>query len=246
MLDRKAIHYSECVDRKVSVSQVLPIQEGAVLCEMVENGASVVYVKATPDGSEKVAGFAILPYNLPSQATSQEQFVVPASGSLVFSLRNSNLVSGSELALVVGGSAMIIDETNFAGTPTTGHVKVDIVGGRIKFAAGDAGSTVKFMYRYNLTVAQARQRFQERSINNRDLVGDLGLLGVLKGYIEISTDQFDTSVNWASASGVYVGPNGLLTSGGPGVVVPGAKILAVPDLSGTLQGPFLKISALIP
>jgi len=245
MLDRKAIKVAETVDRQVLSGQG-DFNEGCVLCEELENGVAKVYVKASPDGTEKTAGFSVLPYSLPSQAVSAEKFVVPASGSLVFSLRNANIVTASARAMVEGGSDLTVDELSFTSTPSTGTMKLDIVGGRIKFAAGDAGKVVTVIYRYNLTVAQARMKFQERSINNRDLVGHLGLVGVLKGYMEISTDQFDTTVDWTVSAPVLVGPNGILTTAGSGVAIPGLKVLAVPDLSGTLQGPFLRISALIP
>ena len=245
MIDRKAVKAAEQVDRLVAAGVSIP-DEGVVLCEKIESGVAKVYLKAVPDGSEKIAGIAVLPYMLPSQATSNEAFTVPSSGSLIFSLRYANLVSASELALVVGGSALTVDESAFAATPATGVVKVDIAGGRIKFAAGDAGKVVHFMYRYNLTVAQARQKFQERSINNRDLVGNLMQVGVYKGYMEISTDQFDTTVDWSAATSLNLGPNGIITSGGAGAVIPGGKVLAVPDLSGSLQGAFLRFSCLIP
>lgn len=246
MIDRKNIRYSEQVDRNVAVSNVVDIQEGAMLCEVVENGVAAVKVVAAPVGTEKLAGFALLPWSLPTQAVAEEQFVVPASGSLIFNLRNALGVSGSARAIVVGGVDLIVDELNFSAVPAAGTVKWDVAGGRIKFAAGDAGKVVKFLYRHQLTVMQARQRYQERSINNHLLVQELMQVGVIKGYVEISTDQFDTTVDWANVAGdIVLGANGMLTAGVPGVVIPQAKVLAVPDLSGSLQGPFLRISAMI-
>jgi hypothetical protein len=246
MLDRKYWKLGEQVDRFVSASSPA-IEEGMVLCEAIEAGIAKVSVVAVPAGAEKIAGIAVLPYNIPSQAVSNEQFVVPASGSLIFNLRNNNLVSLSERAQVPGAADMIIDELNFAAAPPAGTVKVDLAGGRIKFAAADAGKVVNFIYRFNLTVQQARQRYQERSINNRDLVGDLGLLSVAKGYIEMATDQFDSNKNYeAPGVSLYLGPAGKITNGGPGPLIPGGKVLAVPDLSGSAQGPFLRFSALIP
>lgn len=243
MLDRKYIKAAEHVDRPVAAG-VSAIEEGCVLCEVIEAGVAKVAPLASPASTDKVAGFAILPYHLPSQAVAMEQFTVPSSGSLIFSLRNNNLVTGAIRAAVVGGSDLTVDETAFSATPATGTVKVDITGGRIKFAAGDAGKVVQIIYRHALTVQQARQRFHERSINNRDLVGNLGLVGVLKGYVEISTDQFDASKDFSTGD-IKVGANGIITIGGSGPAIPGAKVLALPDLSGTAQGPFLKISALI-
>lgn len=243
MLDRKYQKLGEQVDRFVSASSPA-IEEGMMLCEAIEAGVSKVMVVAAPSGSEKIAGIAILPYMVPSQAVSNEQFVVPASGSLIFNLRNNNLVSGSERGQVPGGSDMVIDESSFGASPPAGTVKVDIAGGRIKFAAADAGKTVNFIYRFNLTVQQARQRYQERAINNRDLVGDLGLLGVAKGYIELATDMFDSSKDYSSGV-LSLGANGKLTIGGAGPAIPSGKVLALPDLSGSAQGPFLRFSALI-
>jgi hypothetical protein len=249
MIDRKAIKIGEQVDRLVSATAPALV-EGCVLCEVVENGVAKVTVVASPAGTEKIAGFAILPYQLPAMANGSEEFTVPSSGSLVFNLRLQNLVSGSILAKVVGGSPLTPDESNFSATPSTGVVKVNLTQGQVKFAAGNAGAMVQIVYKASLSVTQARMMFQERSINNRDLVGDLQQVGVAKGYVEISTDQFDTSLDWSnipSSSAIVLGANGLLSFGNPSgkVVIPQAKVLAVPDLSGSVQGPLLKISALI-
>lgn len=245
MLDRKYFKLAEQVDRKTSATIPSHIEEGCVLCEVIENGVACVTVVASPSGSEKIAGISILPYSLPSQTVSIEQFTVPETGSLIFSLRNQNLVAGSERAAVVGGSELTIDETNFSATPSTGTVKVDIAGGRIKFAAGDADKVINFAYRFNLTVAQARMRFQERSINNRDLVGDLMQVGVAKGYVELGTDQFDSSADFTTGAPLQLGPNGIISVSGSGPAIPGGRVLAAPDVSGSAQGPFLRFSAMI-
>jgi hypothetical protein len=244
MIDRKALKLAEQVDRLVSASSPA-IVEGAVLVEVVENGVAKVLVKGTVAGTDKIAGFAILPYSRPDQAVDMEQFVVPSSGSLIFNLRYNNLVADSERAAVIGGSDLTVDPDNFSSTPSTGTVKVDELGGRLKFAAGDAGKVVNFIYRHALTVQQANQRFQERSINNRDLVADLQQVGVAKGYVEISTDQFDSSKDYTQGTALTLGDGGIITQGGSGPAIPQAKVLAAPDLSGTAQGAFLRISAMI-
>lgn len=245
MINRKALKIGEQVERPVAAG-VDNIEEGALLCAVIEDGVEKVTVKATVDGSEKIAGFAITPYQLPTSAVAKEQFVVPSAGSLIFNLRNSRVIADSELASVVGGSDLTVDETNFSATPPTGTVKVDLVGGRIKFAAGDAGKVVNFLYRHELTVVQARQRYQERSINNRDLVGALQQVGVAKGYVEMATDQFDTSINFAAATSLKIGDNGLISDqSGAGAEINQGRVLALPDLTDTAQGAYLKISALI-
>lgn len=248
MIDRKAIKIGEQVDRSVAPGANI-LQEGSILCEAIVGGVSCVSVVATPVGTEQIAGFSILPYSLPTQTVANEQYVVPAVGSLIIQLRNNNLVAGSERAQVPGASDLTIDETNFSATPPTGTVKVDLVGGRLKFAAGNVGITVNFLYSYQLTAQMAFTRFGERSINNRFSVQDLALVSVAKGYLEISTDQFDgtkdyTTVN--AATPLRLGANGIITIGGAGPVIPGAKVLAAPGLTGQgPQGAFLRISALI-
>jgi hypothetical protein len=245
MINRLSMKIGEQVERPVSVTAPANIQEGAVLCAVIENGGEAVTVLATVSGSEKIAGFSILPYQNLSTATAMEQFTVPSSGSLIFSLRNPSLVSGSEQAAVVGGSPLTIDETSFSATPPTGTVKVDIVGGRLKFAAGNAGAVVNFLYRYNLTVNQIAQRYQSRSINNLNTVQQLNQVGVAKGYVEIATDQFDTTQDYTSGAALKVGANGFVTNAGSGALIPGGRVLAVPSLTDTSEGAFLKISALI-
>ena len=247
MIDRKSIHVSEQVDRNVAAGATIS-DEGMILCETIQNGASVVFVQATPTGSELIAGVSLMPYQLPSNMTLEQQFVVPSSGSLVFQMRFANILSGSELASVVGGGYLTIDETAFSATPPTGTVKVNLATGQLKFAAGDATKVVNFICRVSLSVAQSRLIFQERALNNRNLVAEYGQVGVLKGYMEISTDQFDSSqdyTTWSSSNPLRLGNNGQITLGGSGPVLPQAKVLAAPDLSGSLQGPFLRISMLV-
>ena len=146
---------------------------------------------------------------------------------------------------MVGGSPLTIDEASFSATPATGTVKVDLVGGRIKFAAGDAGSVVNFLYRYNLTINQIAMRYQQRSINNQSTVAQLMQVGVAKGYVEIATDQFDSLQDYTSGAALKLGANGYVTNTGSGPVIPSGRVLAVPDLTDTAEGAFLKISALI-
>lgn len=244
MLDKKHMKVDVHVERKLAAG-TSDIAEGAVLCEVIEAGEAKVTVVATPDGSEKVAGFAILPYSLPTQAVAAEK-LAPTADALLFSLRNNNLVADSVRIAVDGGSDMTADTSNFAGAASAGSPKVDLVGGRIKFHADDAGKKITVIYRHELTVAQARMRFHERSINNRDLVGSLQLVGVAKGYVELCTDQYDTSKDYSSGDALKVGADGKITNDGSGAEIPGGKVLALPDASGTVQGPFLKISALIP
>lgn len=244
MINRKSMKVGEQVERPVSVAAP-SITEGALLCAIVENGAEAVTIVASPSGSEKIAGFAILPYLNLTSALGQEQFTVPSSGSLIFSLRNASVIAATERALVVGGSAMTIDETSFSATPPTGTVKVDLVGGRIKFAAGDAGSVVNFLYRYNLTINQIAMRYQQRSINNQNTVAQLMQVGVAKGYVEIATDQFDSTQDYTTGAALKLGANGYVTNTGSGPVIPSGRVLAVPDLTDTAEGAFLKISALL-
>ena len=244
MIDRKQIKIQEQVERQVAAGALIP-DEGVILVEAIEAGVSKVHVQAIVAGTEKIAGVALLPYMLPSMATANESFVVPASGSLVFNLRNANVLTGSERAIVIGGVDLLIDEAAFAAVPPGGTVKVDIGGGRIKFAAGDVGKTVHFIYRFSLTVQQARMRYQERSINNRDLVGDYAQVGVAKGYVEFATDQFDTTKDYTLGAPLTLGNGGIITLAGAGPLLPQAKVLAAPDLSGSLQGPMLRISMLV-
>jgi len=248
MIDRKQMKAAEHVDRALAAGAAA-INEGAFLVEVIEGGVAKVKTVASPAGTEKIAGVAFLPYFNPTDAVDNEQFTVPASGSLIFNLRYSGGVASSARAAVVGGSDLTVDGSSFGSTPSTGTVKWDAAGGRIKFAAGDAGKVVQFIYRHALSVVQSEQRYGERHINNRNLVNKMGMVSVLKGYIEISTSEFDSSVDWSTAGGanlIVLGDDGKITIDTSGVVIPGAQVLAVPDLSGTINGGLLRISALIP
>jgi len=243
MIDRKALKIQEQVDRLVAAGESV-LQEGAILVSIVEAGVEKVKVQAVVAGTEHIAGVSLLPYATPAFDSAMEQFTVPATGSLIFSLRNQALVTGQIRPMVLGGVDLVIDMT-FAGTPAAGAVKIDAAGGRIKFNVADAGKVVNFLYKHSLTVVMARQRYQERSINNKDLVGELNQIGVAKGYVEFSTDQFDHSKDYSTGAALTLGDGGVITIGGAGPVLPQAKVLALPDLSNTVQAPKLRISMLV-
>lgn len=247
MLNKKAIKYSEHVDRDVAAAQdIAKLVEGAIAIEVLEAGVAKMQVsEAIPAATAKIAGVVVLPYQVPAKATAKESYVVKAD-ALVIKLRNEKLDAGSVLVKIAGVVATL-DEADFATAPAAaGEVNVDLVNGKLKFHADDADKAVEVVYTHALTMEQAKLRFGEGFLSNRDAVATLHKASVFKGYVELLTSEYDTSVDWAAGGVLKLGANGKLTIGGAGPAIPGGAILAIPDMTQTAQGAFLKFSALIP
>jgi hypothetical protein len=112
--------------------------------------------------------------------------------------------------------------------------------GVITFHAGAAGFSVRIWYQANLTVAQSRQKFYQRNINNQ--AGALfNTVAVGGGVGELYTSEYDTNVDWSTAvpgnTGVIMsGPDGILTIGGGGTAIPGARVVHVPNPDNAMLG----------
>jgi hypothetical protein len=59
--------------------------------------------------------------------------------------------------------------------------------------------------------------------------------GVTRG--DISTNYYDSSIDWSNAMAVKLGVNGILTTSGSGTIIPNAIVMVAPGVSD----PFLTI-----
>lgn len=211
-------------------------QEGLILCRTLEDGVEKAEIVASVSGSEEVLGYAITADSLPERTSEVEEVVVPSSGpsnALEADLRNSNLVSG-RVRVEVNGTALTVN-TTFSGAAADGEVKVDLAKGILKFHDDEAGETAKVTYLYDLTLQLAKQRFGERHINNRGLHEIHGAIELGSGLIELYTDQFDASADWASAANVKLGDGGILTAAGAGPNL-NLKVVNVPNVNNPFLG----------
>lgn len=233
MIDLKRTHASGRLSRATAVGTQVQ-QEGVLLCGVIEGGVEKAKVVAAPAGSEKVIGFAYHASALPSQTSEVEAVQVPASGTLVVALRNHNLVVNEVRVYDVDAAVALTPDYTYAGVPAAGTVKIDAVGGNLKFAAGQAGHNVQATYLFTLTVTQAIAKFGQRSINNQLLHETFGQIEVGMGDGELYTDQFDASVDYTSGP-LKLGANGIITVGGAGPAL-NAVVVNIPSVDIPVLG----------
>jgi len=233
-IDLKRTHAQLRLGRDLAAGTTVS-QEGQVLCSIIEDGSEKATLVATASGTDKALGYAITADSLPDQTSEVETATVPSSGDLEVDSRNTNLVTGRIRVVVVSsGQSLTVDET-FAGATADDTVKVDIAQGRFKFHADEAGAKVEITYLYNLTLQLAKQRFGERHINNRGLHEIFGSIELGTGLVELYTDQFDASADWAGAATVNLGDGGQLVVGGAGPAL-NLKVVNVPNVNNPFLG----------
>jgi hypothetical protein len=212
--------FTRSADKKLATGAMLTAV-GQAMVHGIENGQQVVSVSAGAVG-EKFAGFSIAQTSAvpvaPANHVKVETAVVPGSGIVTVA---KNPLAGTVLAVRTDTGAVV--------------AVVSVTGAAVDLAVASAGLTVRLMYRYALTVAEARS-----------LVGDVqpggysgntfGQVGVAQEGV-IYTDQFDTSVNFATATSLKLDTGGLVSDQtGTGVII-NAIVKSVP----TADYPFLGI-----
>jgi len=167
---------------------------GQALVYKMENGRQVVAPSAGTSG-EIFAGFVLAQTSaapvMPSTAPKVETIVAPGSGTIV--VGKTPLAGSVSATRVDTGAAVAV---------------ASVTGKNVALGVGAAGLTIKVVYRYALTIAEARS-----------LVGDVqpggysgnsfGITGVAHQGI-IYTSEFDTSLNFAAATSLKLGAGGLV------------------------------------
>ena len=204
--------YTRSVEKRLATGAVLTAV-GQPLVASMEGGHQVVSVSAGVAG-ESFAGFAIAQTSavpvVPTTHVKVETVVVPATG------------------IVTVAKAPLAGTTAAVRTDTGATVAVaSVTGTAVDLAVASAGLTVRVIYRYTLTVAEARS-----------LVGDVqpggysgntyGLIGCAQEGV-IYTDQFDTSVDFNTATSLKLDTGGLVSNQtGAGVTI-NARVVATPS-----------------
>lgn len=221
--------------REYNLAPAATVEEEGQFLVFVPDGTSVAVQPSAGAAAERPAGWAITDAKKVTTWVVVENVTVPAGGGVV-QLQNSNLVPGSEL---------VYDETAGAALapavapPGAGEYTLSTVNGTVQFNAAEAGNSVRVVYRYNLTLQEIFNRFNERSINNR-AQDYFGRQSVAKGEGEFYTTMFDTSEEYAVGDNVLTGAGGLVTSAAGGVVV--GHVIRVPDA----EYPYLGVKFQIP
>jgi hypothetical protein len=208
--------------------------EGLVLKSVIVGGIENVQVTAGGSTTEVIAGFSHnRSINPTTQVVIEDTLSIPAApGPYVVQLQHTNLVSGSVLVWDVAGATAF----TLGSSASTDHCSVNLSLGQITFYSGDAGKAIVVTYVYQLTAIQAQQTFWQPPINTPNPAYN-GNVVVLCGNGEMFTDQYDTSVSYASVSTLYASANGLVTSTATSnTAIPGSRITSVPSSSNPFLG----------
>jgi hypothetical protein len=100
------------------------------------------------------------------------------------------------------------------------------------FNSAQAGIAVQATYRYNLTVAQSINLFQQDTPNHPD-ANLFAAVGVGKGKGRLFTLNYDASQNWATATPTATAA-GLI--GASGAAIPGCRVVSVPSVGDPFLG----------
>src|ERR1035437_2895811 len=226
-------HYSSTFERPFVPGTSIPA-EGLVLKAVLVGGVENAQVTAGGSTSEVIIGFSHnRSINPTTQVVIEDTLVIPASpGPYVVQLQHTNLVSGSVMVWDVAGAVAM----TLGSSGSTDHATVNTSLGQITFYSGDAGKAIVVTYVYQLTAIQAQQTFWQAPINTPNPAYN-GNIVVLAGNGEMWTDQYDTSVSYASVSTLYAGANGVITSTqGSNTPIPGSRVVSVPSSSSTWLG----------
>lgn len=243
--DLKLTHFSLVLQKNVATGYVVD-REGVVLRSVLEDGEERVMKADASAATYSIAGFAISDNETIGIIPNVEDFTIPASpGPYTVQLAYTNIVgtapnSSIRVKNLVAGTGI----NEVVGSPNTGEFKPEntagVLNGLLTFNSAQAGVSIRVWYRANITVAQARQRYFQRNINN-EAGAIFNSVCVGTGTGEIYTAEYDTNVDWSTAkpgsTGVITtGADGILTIAGNGTPLPGGKVIHVPNVDRPYLG----------
>jgi hypothetical protein len=207
--------------------------EGLALVYVNDNGQAKVR-PSTGAAGEKFAGCALSQNIVPNQLTRVDEVVL--AGSVSFQLDRPNLVAGQVRVEVAGVALAAV-----AGVPAAGEFAVDNASGVVSVNAADAGTAAvpvkaQVFYKYLPLVQEAINAIGNGAIGGVTSANYVGVTGIITEG-DVSTDQFDMTADWTTATKVFLGPNGLFTTAG-NVELRGANIISAPGVSS----PFLTLN----
>lgn len=240
--DLKLSHFSLNLQKDVAAGQLVD-REGTVLRSVLENGEEKVQLADGSAANYRVAGFAISDNETIGVIPMVEEAVIPANpGPYTIQLKYTSLVGTAPNSAVRVYD--ITDDTDLTETaslsPGAGQFNPNVATGLLTFNVAEESHAIRVFYRANLTVAQAKLKYFERFVNNT--AGQFyNTVVVGSGTGEVFTAEYDTNVDWTTAwpagtADILTGPNGILTIGGGGTPIPGAKVIHVPNVDNAMLG----------
>ena len=206
--------------------------EGQLLKSVLTQGQETLQ-PATGAASEILVGFAIQRNIRPSTKVVVETLTADATGAVTLS--KTNLLSGT---LRVHDNTAVTDSSTTATLLSS--ATIDLSKGTY-LLAGVANHSLTFTYVYTLTAIEADVLFKNAPIGS-NAASVWGTATCVVGFGEISTDQYDTTKDYTVAgisltAGTVGGQAGVITVGGAGTAIPGARVIKAP----TSDDPLLTI-----
>lgn len=234
-IDLKRTFYTWSDTQSIAAG-ALVTEEGSGLVRVLEDGVEKVKPSAGA-GGEVVVGFAIFRQKTYGTDALVDTGVIPLAAPFEIQLEQNNLISSQLRVVDSAGTAFTV----VLVAPAAGEVQVDYASGKLTFNTADQGKTITATYRYNLTVAEAVAKFHSDTPNHPD-ANLFSMVGVGKGKGRVFTNYYDAAQNYgAAAPALTLGAGGVITVGGAGPAIPGARVVQVPSASD----PFLGIEFLV-
>lgn len=238
MFDLIKTHFSLTLEKQVATAQTVN-PEGVLLTSLLESGEERVAMTAG-GGADVPCGFAISDNQTISTDVAVEEIVVPATAPYIVQMEHTALygtIPNAEIrAYDVAGAT---DLTQSAGAPGAGDFQPSVTN-LLTFNIAEAGKSVTVYYRYSLTVAEAVQKYYDRSVNNQ-ASAIFNQVGVGGGTGEIYTSEFVMSEDWSGGGTIYSGAAGkvTLTAGGADMSTQ-LRVIHVPSVEDPFLGLALK------
>jgi hypothetical protein len=205
--DRKRTYSNDSKDRPVAAGATANV-EGRVLVGSIESGVEVVSYSAGGSTTENIVGFLVNTGLNGNVRVVIENITVPNTGSATetFTLSHGNLVSSTLRILNNTSAADLV-----AGSPASGNSLYSVTNstGVVIVGSSIAGNSLTAFYKYTLTEMEVQTLLHSRPINQGGSTF-FGVVSVLRGQGEIYTAQWDTTVDFSTATLVYTGANGIM------------------------------------
>jgi len=227
------LSYSDDMKEKKLAPGVTIANEGTVLVSTLVDGEEKVR-PSTGANTDVVVGFAWSNSIVPGTMVVTDEKTIPAIAVAAAStIAIANGIAGS-FHIVGSTTASWTLVANAAAVNAAGKFFYDESTGVLTVWNIEAGEDITVTYRKNLTVIEQQSLFGDPRPNLG--AGDFfEQITVARGNGEIYTDQYDTSVDWSSATVAYTGANGLLTSANTSTIAVG-RIISRPSASNKFLG----------
>ena len=224
MLDIANTRFFQWTEKPIANDETIKnMVEGSPLVAVMENGVGKVSLGTGSDG-ELFEGFAFAGYVRPNAFPKIEKFEIDAENLAVVLAKKP---VGEEVMVYIAGAKASVATS---GSAAAGAPVFDAEANTITFAANDAGKEAKIVYRYDVTIAEARALAGDGYPGGFILSELGGTIGVIHQG-QVATDQYDIASDWTAANpDIRVNADGQVAVGGTGAKIPNARVLMAPGV----------------